>query len=88
MQQDITEFQPYFVQLVAQLLERRGDPIPDSYLQLLPQLLQQSLWVSKANQVYPACACPCACACSPRVSACALSPRAPAFVYIPRGCRS
>jgi len=53
MQQDITEFQPYFVQLVAQLLERRGDSIPDQYLQILPSLLQQSLWASKANQVFP-----------------------------------
>lgn len=50
MQQDITEFQPYFVQLVAQLLERRADPIPEIYLQILPSLLQQSLWASKANQ--------------------------------------
>ena len=51
MQQDITEFQPYFVQLVAQLLERRGDPVPDNYLQILPSLLQQSVWAAKANQV-------------------------------------
>lgn len=50
MQEDITEFQPYFVQLVAQLLERRGDPIPENYLQILPSLLQQGLWASKANQ--------------------------------------
>jgi len=38
------------VQLVAQLLERRADPIPDTYLQILPSLLQQSIWASKANQ--------------------------------------
>lgn len=50
MQDDITEFQPYFVQLVAQLLERRGEPIPENYLQILPSLLQQGLWASKANQ--------------------------------------
>ena len=26
------------------------DPVPDNYLQILPSLLQQSLWASKANQ--------------------------------------
>ena len=35
---------------LAQLLERRADPIPEIYLQILPSLLQQSLWASKANQ--------------------------------------
>ncbi len=50
LQADITEFQPYYVQIVAQLLERRGEPIPPSYLQLLPSLLQQPLWASRSNQ--------------------------------------
>ena len=50
LQADITEFQPYYVQIVAQLLERRADPIPASYLQLLPSLLQQPLWASRSNQ--------------------------------------
>jgi hypothetical protein len=50
LQADITEFQPYYVQIVAQLLERRADPIPPSYLQLLPSLLQQPLWASRSNQ--------------------------------------
>ncbi len=26
------------------------DPVPDNYLQILPSLLQQSLWAAKANQ--------------------------------------
>ena len=50
LQADITEFQPYYVQIVAQLLERRADPIPPTYLQLLPSLLQQPLWASRSNQ--------------------------------------
>jgi len=50
MEQDITEFQPYFVQLVAQLLEKRPAPIPEVYVQTLPILLQQPVWASKANQ--------------------------------------
>mmetsp|Transcript_53150 Transcript_53150/g.108402 ORF Transcript_53150/g.108402 Transcript_53150/m.108402 type:complete len:986 (-) Transcript_53150:196-3153(-) len=50
LQQEITEFQPYFVQIIAQLLERRASPIPDLYIQILPSLLQQPLWATKSNQ--------------------------------------
>lgn len=50
LEQEITEFQPYFVQIIAQLLEGRGAPLPEVYLQILPSLLQQPLWATKANQ--------------------------------------
>jgi len=48
--QDVTEFQPYFVQIVSQLLEHRPLPLPPIYLQILPTLLQQGLWAAKSNQ--------------------------------------
>jgi len=48
--QDVTEFQPYFIQIVAQILERRALPVPAVYMQILPSLLQQPLWATKSNQ--------------------------------------
>mmetsp|Transcript_82019 Transcript_82019/g.220246 ORF Transcript_82019/g.220246 Transcript_82019/m.220246 type:complete len:988 (-) Transcript_82019:468-3431(-) len=50
LQADITEFQPYYIQIVAQILERRSGPMPPVYLQLLPSLLMQPLWASRSNQ--------------------------------------
>mmetsp|Transcript_33282 Transcript_33282/g.84031 ORF Transcript_33282/g.84031 Transcript_33282/m.84031 type:complete len:988 (+) Transcript_33282:209-3172(+) len=50
IEQDVTEFQPYFVQIVAQLLEKRAQPVPEVYFTLLPMLLQQPLWAAKSNQ--------------------------------------
>eukprot|EP00282_Hemiselmis_andersenii_P000320 CAMPEP_0114129338 /NCGR_PEP_ID=MMETSP0043_2-20121206/11423_1 /TAXON_ID=464988 /ORGANISM="Hemiselmis andersenii, Strain CCMP644" /LENGTH=980 /DNA_ID=CAMNT_0001222609 /DNA_START=126 /DNA_END=3068 /DNA_ORIENTATION=- len=50
IEQDVTEFQPYFVQIVAQLLERRAQPVPEVYFTILPMLLQQPLWAAKSNQ--------------------------------------
>ena len=50
IQHDITEFQPYYIQIVSQLLESRPAPVPDTYMQILPSLLQPPLWAARSNQ--------------------------------------
>lgn len=50
IQMDITEFQPYFIQIISQLLESRPLPVPDTYMQILTSLLQPPLWQSRSNQ--------------------------------------
>eukprot|EP00051_Salpingoeca_urceolata_P014441 m.183859 g.183859 ORF g.183859 m.183859 type:complete len:978 (+) comp18088_c0_seq1:151-3084(+) len=46
---DITEYQPYVFQLLAQLLELRSRPVPQTYMMLFPHLMAPVLWESGAN---------------------------------------
>ncbi|EGD83313.1 cellular apoptosis susceptibility protein [Salpingoeca rosetta] len=46
---DVEEFQPYIFQLLAQLLELRQPPVPDTYMSLFPHLTNPGLWESGAN---------------------------------------
>ena len=45
----LAEFQPYIFQLLAQLLELRSAPVPETYMSLFPFLTNPGLWESGVN---------------------------------------
>lgn len=50
LQNDITEFTPYVLQLMSQLMELHGSKdIPAQYLSILPPLLQPGPWENHGN---------------------------------------
>ncbi|KAJ1727045.1 importin-alpha export receptor [Coemansia biformis] len=51
LQADVAEFMPYVFQILAQLLSghRASGGLPESYTQLLPPLLQPTLWSAQGN---------------------------------------
>ncbi|EFJ27823.1 hypothetical protein SELMODRAFT_95055 [Selaginella moellendorffii] len=49
LQNDVAEFQPYAFQILAQLIESRGQPIPREYLVIFPVLIDQRFWQKSAN---------------------------------------
>ncbi|KAJ2584660.1 importin-alpha export receptor [Coemansia sp. RSA 1836] len=51
LQEDVAEFMPYVFQILAQLLSvhQASGRLPDSYVSLLPPLLQPTLWSAQGN---------------------------------------
>ncbi|XP_061996202.1 exportin-2 [Rosa rugosa] len=47
--EDVQEFYPYALQLLAQLVELNRPPIPQSYMQIFPMLLSPDLWRKASN---------------------------------------
>uniref|UniRef100_A0A0C9S7F6 TSA: Wollemia nobilis Ref_Wollemi_Transcript_13726_3457 transcribed RNA sequence n=1 Tax=Wollemia nobilis TaxID=56998 RepID=A0A0C9S7F6_9CONI len=47
--QDVTEFLPYALQLLAQLIEINRPPLPPTYMQIFQLLLSPETWQKKAN---------------------------------------
>ncbi|KAG8951757.1 importin-alpha export receptor [Tulasnella sp. 408] len=49
LQQDITEFIPYILQILAQMLEVHSATVPDAYRSLLGILMAPTSWTHRAN---------------------------------------
>ncbi|KAJ1797735.1 importin-alpha export receptor [Coemansia sp. RSA 2399] len=51
LQEDVAEFMPYVFQILAQLLSvhERSGSLPEAYVNLLPPLLQPTLWSAQGN---------------------------------------
>lgn len=49
LQQDVQEFHPYVFQIFAQLIELRGKPLPQVYMQIFPPLLSPVFWERSGN---------------------------------------